>query len=88
MGVAMSMRNVSRQACALAKARKRRRALDKARDDQDQRMEGATAAALVALEFRGEAELSLAAATGQVGVALKVLRAEDLSVEKARRAQR
>ncbi len=73
MEVAMATRNVSKQASALAKARERRRALDKARDDQDQRIEEATAAALVALEIRGEAEWALEAATGQVGEALKVL---------------
>ncbi len=79
----MATRNVSKQASALAKARERRRALDKARDDQDQRIEEATAAALVALEVRGEADRELEAATGQVGEALKVLLAEDVSAEKA-----
>jgi hypothetical protein len=83
MEVAMATRNVSKQASALAKARERRRALDKARDDQDQRIEEATAAALVALEIRGEAERALEAATGHVGEALKVLLAEDVSAEKA-----
>lgn len=79
----MATRNVSKQASALAKARERRRALDKARDDQDQRIEEATAAAMVALEVRGEAKLALYAATGQVGEALKMLLAEDVSAEKA-----
>ena len=79
----MATRNVSKQASALAKARERRRALDKARDDQDQRIEEATAAAMVALEVRAAAELALDAATGQVGEALKVLLAEDVSAEKA-----
>jgi vacuolar-type H+-ATPase subunit E/Vma4 len=83
MEVAMATRNVSKQASALAKARERRRALDKARDDQDQRIEEATAAAMVALEVRAAAELALDAATGQVGEALKVLLAEDVSAEKA-----
>jgi hypothetical protein len=43
-------RNVSRQASALAKARERRRALDGARDEQDRRIESATAGALIAIE--------------------------------------
>lgn len=60
-------RNVSKQTGALAKARERRRALDKARDDQDQRIEEATAAATGALEVRVEAERALAGATGAVG---------------------
>lgn len=79
----MATRNASKQASALAKARERRRALDKSRDDQDQRIEEATAAALVALEVRAGAERELEAATGQVGEALKVLLAEDVAAEKA-----
>lgn len=53
----MATRNVSKQASALAKARERRRRLDKARDDQDQRIQEATAAAMVALEVRGRPSL-------------------------------
>jgi len=83
MEVAMATRNVSKQASALVKARERRRALDKARDEQDQRIEEATAAAMVALEGRAEAERALEAATGQVGESLKVLLAEDVPAEKA-----
>ena len=79
----MATRNVSKQASALAKARERRRALDKARDDQDQRIEEATAGALVALEARADAERALEVATGQAGEALKVLLAEDVAAEKA-----
>ena len=63
----MATRNVSKHASALAKARERRRALDKSRDEQDQRIEEATAVAMVALEARADAERALEAATGQVG---------------------
>jgi hypothetical protein len=79
----MATRNVSKQASALAKARERRRALDKARDEQDQRIEEATAAAMVALEGRADAERALEIATSQAGEALKVLLAEDVPAEKA-----
>ena len=55
---------MSRQAASLTKARERRRALDVARDEQDRRVEQATAEALVALEARSAAEQALAVATG------------------------
>ena len=61
--VSVTTRNVNKQANALAKARERRRELDKARDEQDRRVEQATATALVALEARKAAELSLREAT-------------------------
>jgi hypothetical protein len=48
-------RNSSRQARALAQARQPRRLLDQARDEQDARVEQATAAALVALDVRSAA---------------------------------
>jgi DNA-directed RNA polymerase specialized sigma24 family protein len=83
MEVAMATRNVSKQASALAKARARRRALDKARDQQDQRIEEATAAAFIALEVRADAERALESATKRLGEALKLLLAEDLSTDKA-----
>jgi DNA-directed RNA polymerase specialized sigma24 family protein len=83
MEVAMATRNVSKQASALAKARARRRALDKARDEQDQRIEEATAGAFIALEVRADAERALESATKKVGEALKLLLAEDLSTDKA-----
>jgi DNA-directed RNA polymerase specialized sigma24 family protein len=83
MEVAMATRNVSKQAGALAKARDRRRVLDRARDEQDQRIEEATASALVALEVRSGAERSLGSATSKVGEALKLLLAEDVSVDRA-----
>lgn len=79
----MATRNVTKQANALAKARERRRALDKARDEQDERIEEATASVLFALEVRAEAELALESATSQVGAMLKVLLVEDVSPERA-----
>jgi DNA-directed RNA polymerase specialized sigma24 family protein len=79
----MATRNVSKQASALAKARERRRALDKARDEQDQRIEEATAGAFIALEVRADAERALESATKKLGEALKLLLAEDLSTDKA-----
>jgi hypothetical protein len=83
MEVAMATRNVSKQTSALAKARERRRALDKARDEQDQRIEEATAGAFIALEVRADAERALEFATSQLGEALKLLLAEDVSTDKA-----
>jgi DNA-directed RNA polymerase specialized sigma24 family protein len=79
----MATRNVSKQASALAKARERRRALDKARDEQDQRIEEATAGAFIALEVRADAERALESATKKLGEALKLLLAEDLSTDRA-----
>lgn len=79
----MATRNVSKQASALAKARERRRALDKARDEQDQRIEEATAGAFIALEVRADAERALESATCLLGKALKLLLAEDVSIDKA-----
>lgn len=79
----MATRNVSKQASALAKARDRRRAVDKARDEQDQRIEEATAEAFVALEVRADAERALESATCQLGKALKLLLAENVSTDKA-----
>jgi DNA-directed RNA polymerase specialized sigma24 family protein len=79
----MPTRNVSKQASALAKARERRRALDKERDDQDKRIEEATAGAFIALEVRADAESALESATRKLGEALKLLLAEDVTIEKA-----
>jgi hypothetical protein len=72
----------SRQA-ALARARERRRQLDRERDAQDQRVEEATAQALVALAARAEAEDAVAAATGELGVAVRKLLEEDVTSERA-----
>ena len=79
----MATRNVSKQTSALAKARERRRALDKARDEQDQRIDEATAGAIVVLEIRADAERALESAMMQLGEALKLLLAEDVSTDKA-----
>lgn len=68
---------------ALARARDRRRALDRDRDAQDQRIEEATAATLVALEHLTEAEDARTAATVMVGEALRELLAEDVTPERA-----
>jgi hypothetical protein len=83
MEVAMATRNVSKQSSALAKARERRRSLDKTRDEQDQRIDEATARALVVLEIRADAERTLESATRQLGEALKLLLAEDVGIDKA-----
>jgi hypothetical protein len=74
---------MSRQTEALAKARDRRRALDRSRDEHDQRVEEATASALVALEARVAAEAALDAAGSQVGNALRLLIGENVSVDRA-----
>lgn len=79
----MVTRNASRQASALAKARQRRRALDRVRDEHDQRVEDATASVLVALDARADAERALESATGRVGQALKALLGEDVGMERA-----
>jgi hypothetical protein len=80
---AMTTRNVSKQASALAKARERRRALDRDRDEHDRRVEEATAAALLAWEVRVDAQRELDTATAQFGEALRALTAEGVSVERA-----
>lgn len=66
----MTARNVSRRAVALATARERRRALDRQRDEQDRRVEEATATALVTLDGRAEARQALAAATAELATAV------------------
>ncbi len=81
--VTVTTRNVNKQATALAKARERRRELDKSRDEQDRRVEQATAAALVALDARKAAELSLRDATQGLADALRRLVSQDVSVERA-----
>jgi hypothetical protein len=78
----MASRNGSRQA-ALVRARERRRELDRDRDAQDERIEEATAEAFVALDTRGEAQEAVAAATAQLGIAVRKLLAEDVTAEKA-----
>ena len=78
----MTSRNGSRQA-ALARARERRRELGRDRDAQDERIDEATAEAFVALDARAEAQEAVAAATAQLGTAIRKLLAEDVGAEKA-----
>jgi hypothetical protein len=79
----VTTRNVNQQASALTKARERRRELDKARDEQDRRVEQATATALVALGGRKAAELSLREATEGLADALRRLVSQEVSIERA-----
>ena len=76
-------RNVSRQSAALATARARRRELDRERDSQDLRVEEATAAALVMLQLRGEAQTALEVASAALGAALRTLLDQDVSADRA-----
>jgi hypothetical protein len=79
----VTTRNVTRRASALAKARERRRELDKTRDEQDRRVEQATAMALVALDTRRDAERSLLEATEGLADALRRLVGQEVSIERA-----
>ncbi len=79
----MAMRTQGTRAKALATARDRRRALDAARDERDQRIEEATAEALLALQVRMDAERDLESASVQLGTALKALVAEEVSIRHA-----
>jgi hypothetical protein len=81
--VSVTTRNANKQANALAKARERRRELDQARDEQDRRVEQATATALVALDGRRAAERSLHEATENLEHALCQLVTEDVGIERA-----
>jgi hypothetical protein len=81
--VSVTTRNATKQASAVAKARERRRELDKARDEKDRRVEQATATALVALETRKAAESSLRGATEGLAGALRRLVDQDVSIERA-----
>jgi hypothetical protein len=65
------------------RARERRRELDRERDAQDERIEEATAEAFGALDARGQAQDAVAAATAQLGIAVRKLLAEDVTAEKA-----
>ena len=76
-------RNVSRQSAALATARARRRELDRERDSQDLRVEEATAAALVMLQLRGEAQTALEVASAALGTSLRTLLEQDVSADRA-----
>ena len=77
----MASRSGSRQA-ALVRARERRRELDRDRDAQDERIEEATAEALTALDARGEAQEAVAAASTQLGAAIRKLLAEDVTADQ------
>ncbi len=79
----MGTRSATVNKTALAKARERRRALDRDRDAKDQRIEEATAMALIAVEGLAEAEDARTAASVAVGEALRELLAEDVSPERA-----
>jgi len=79
----MAIRTVSANRSALAKARQQRRELDRARDEQDQRLEETTAAALLALESRDQAARALQTATGRAGEAVRLLLALQVSAERA-----
>lgn len=76
-------RTVTRQAAALSVARDRRRALDRDRDEQDRKVEEATATVLVALDHRDAAQHALDEASAAVGRALTTLTRRDISVERA-----
>lgn len=79
----MAGRNVLTKQSALKLASDRRRELDRARGEQDKRIEEATAATLVALQGRDAAERTLEAAQAEVGESLRKVLAEDVSVERA-----
>ena len=83
MWVVVGVRNASRQALALTRARERRRELDRERDEADRRIEEATADALVALEVRVDAQRALDAASVELAGAIRTLIDEDVSVERA-----
>jgi hypothetical protein len=79
----MSTRSGVANKTALARARERRRVLDRDRDAQDQRIEEATAKTLMALEGLAEADDARTAASVIVGAALRELLAADVSPERA-----
>ncbi len=79
----MAIRTVSANRSALARARQRRRELDRARDEQDQRLEEATAAVLLALESRNQAARVLQTATRRAGEEVRLLLALQVSAERA-----
>jgi hypothetical protein len=79
----MVTRNINKQMTALARARERRRVLDRVRDEQDARIEEATASVLVVLEARAEMMRVVETATSHVGDMVKVLLGEDVSAERA-----
>jgi hypothetical protein len=78
----MTARAVAVNKAALAKARERRRQLDKDRDAQDERIEEKTALSLVALEGLAKAEAARDTAAVAVGDAVRELLDEDVSPER------
>lgn len=80
-------RSQIRQSEALRRARERQRELDRQEDEAREaaraRIADASAAAIVALERRAEAERTLATATSAAGNAVRALLAEDVEVDRA-----
>lgn len=80
-------RSQIRQSDALRRARERQRELDRQEDEAREvsraRIADASAAAIIALERRADAEQSLAAATSAAGEAVRALLAKDVDVERA-----
>lgn len=79
----MATRTVMTKQIALAKARERRRELDRERAEHDRRIEEATAATLVALEVLADAQHALDAAQAEVGKSLRLILAEGASTDRA-----
>lgn len=79
----MATKTANPRQAALLLARERRLKLDAERDAKDRRIEEATAAALLALDRRAEAERALEASTGELGKAVRELLAEDVSQDRA-----
>lgn len=79
-------RSQIRQSEALRRARERQRELDRqedeARDASRARIADASAAVIVALERRTEAERALAVATGEARESLRALLANDVDIER------
>jgi len=79
----MATKTANPRQAALLLARERRLKLDADRDAQDRRIEEATAAALLALGERAEAEKAVEAATAELGKAVRELLADDVTPGKA-----
>lgn len=80
-------RSQIRQSDALRRARERQRELDRQEDEAREvsraRIADASAAAIISLERRADAEQALAAATSAAGEAVRALLAKDVDVERA-----
>lgn len=79
----MGARNVLTKQNALKLAGERRRVLDRARGEQDKRIEQVTAATLLAFERRDDAERALVAAQAEVGESVRQILAEGVSLDRA-----